>query len=187
MNPKIDGMAVSAFVLILFLGVILGTDVATTSPQPIASSSELSPIKNGSSSSGPERFAAPYTSYTLTQGPHGSSYGHMAVDLAAGEGTHILSPITGRITGSYTDVYGNPTLVIENKVYQVTLMHGKYTAALGQSVTLGEVVGSESNLGYTTDMAGNPCWERPGCGAHTHLNVFDKRLGMNVNPLDLLP
>jgi murein DD-endopeptidase MepM/ murein hydrolase activator NlpD len=187
MNPKIDGMAVSALVFILFLGVILGTDVATTSPQRTANTTKLSPAKTASSPSKPASFTAPYTSYTLTQGPHGAAYGHMAVDLAAGQGTDILSPINGRITDKYTDVYGNPTLVIDNKVYQVTLMHGEYTAAVGQSVTLGEVIGSESNLGYTTDLAGNPCWERPGCGSHTHLNVFDKRLGANVNPLDLLP
>jgi hypothetical protein len=46
-------------------------------------------------------------------------------------------------------------------------------------------VGVESNLGYTTDMAGVPCWGRD-CGYHTHLNVFDKRIGGNVNPLELL-
>ena len=187
MNPKIDSMAVSALLFILFLGVVLGTGAATTSPQRSANAAELAPADNKTSPSDPASFAAPYTSYTLTQGPHGASYGHMAIDLATGQSTDILSPITGRITGDYVDVYGNPTLVIENKVYQVTLMHGIYTARLGQSVIQGEVIGSESNRGYTTDMAGNPCWERPGCGSHTHLNVFDKRIGMNVNPLDLLP
>jgi hypothetical protein len=52
-------------------------------------------------------------------------------------------------------------------------------------VEMGQIVGNESNIGYTTDWQGNPCAGRD-CGYHTHLNVFDKRLGENVNPLDLI-
>lgn len=130
-------------------------------------------------------FAAPYKKYTLTQGPHGYSYGHMAIDIAAGEGAAILSPINGKVTDRYIDQYGNPTLVIENKNYRVTMLHGDYTVDVGDGVKLGQKVGKESNQGYTTDMAGVPCAGR-NCGYHTHLNVFDKRVGANVNPLDLI-
>lgn len=134
----------------------------------------------------PESFAAPYAEYWVTQGPHGQSYGHMAVDIAAGEGAPILSPIAGQVTRKYTDGYGNPVLVIENDVYRVTLLHGIYSAQPGEPVSQGDVVGEESNIGYTTDMQGRLCAGRD-CGYHTHLNVFDKRAGANVNPLDLLP
>ena len=135
----------------------------------------------------PLSFAAPYTNYALTQGPHGQSYGHLAIDLAAGRGTPVLSPINGVITGNYTDQYGNTTLVIENEVYRVLLLHGDYFLQVGNEVKLGDQVGTESNHGYTTDMAGNRCFGREYCGNHTHLNVFDKRTGANANPLDLIP
>jgi murein DD-endopeptidase MepM/ murein hydrolase activator NlpD len=171
------------------LGISLISDIATASTPNTASASALMPAETEAISDpiDPTAFGAPYLSYVITQGPHGSSYGHMAVDLAAGEGETILSPINGAVAENYIDEYGNPTLIIENEVYRVTLMHGNYSFSVGQSVALGEVIGSESNQGYTTDMAGNLCWGRAGCGFHTHLNVFDKRLGTNVNPLDLLP
>lgn len=186
MNPKIDGLAVVGLALMLFLGASLLADAATAAPgaafTPTPVPQEVTPTPDNST-----RFAAPYSSYVVTQGVHGESYGHMAVDLAAKGDPTILSPISGLVSGLFTDDYGNPTLVIENELYQVSLLHGQYFVTLGQSVALGEPIGHESNLGYTTDLAGNPCWGRAGCGFHTHLNVFDKRLGMNVNPLDLLP
>jgi murein DD-endopeptidase MepM/ murein hydrolase activator NlpD len=129
--------------------------------------------------------AAPYNTYTLTQGVHGAAYGHMAIDIAAGEGATIHSPIHGVVSELYIDAYGNPTLVIENEVYKVMMLHGDYSVSVGQQVELGQAVGVESNLGYTTDMAGVPCWGRD-CGYHTHLNIYDKRIGGNVNPLELI-
>lgn len=134
---------------------------------------------------GPATIIVPYDSYVLTQGLHGFSYGHMAIDLKAGKGAMIKSPIEGTVSALYIDEIGNPTLVIENEYYQVTLMHGEYTVTVGESLKLGQPVGTESNLGNTKDWAGNSCRGRD-CGYHTHLNVFDKRLGMNVSPLDLL-
>ena len=128
---------------------------------------------------------APYDQYTLTQGPHGFSYGHMAIDIAAGQGAVIKSPIQGYVAALFTDQYGNPTLVIENDIYQVTMLHGKYKVAVGDQIELGQMVGRESNLGYTTDMMGRSCRGRD-CGYHTHLNIFDKRVGSNINPLSLI-
>jgi murein DD-endopeptidase MepM/ murein hydrolase activator NlpD len=132
-------------------------------------------------------FVAPYANYTLTQGLHGQSYGHLAIDLAAGRGTPVLSPINGVVTANSTDQYGNTTLVIENDLYRVLILHGDYTAQVGAEVRIGDQVGTESNHGYTTDMAGNRCYGREWCGNHTHLNIFDKKAGANVNPLDLIP
>jgi murein DD-endopeptidase MepM/ murein hydrolase activator NlpD len=130
-------------------------------------------------------IAAPYAHYILTQGPHGASYGHMAIDITAGKGATIGSPITGVVTGLYTDGLGNSVLVIENDQYRVTLLHGVYTVIVGQALTLGQAVGSESNIGNTRDFEGNSCAGRD-CGYHTHLNIYDKRLGANVNPLLVL-
>jgi len=130
-------------------------------------------------------FIAPYKSYILTQGAHGFSYGHMAIDITAGDGTEIVAPINGRVTQLYIDEYANTVLVIENEQYQVTLMHGNYTVGIGDALQQGQPIGTESNNGYTMDASGNLCYQRE-CGYHTHLNVFDKLLGININPLDLL-
>jgi murein DD-endopeptidase MepM/ murein hydrolase activator NlpD len=131
-------------------------------------------------------IAAPYEEYIVTQGLHGQSYGHLAIDIAAGKGATILSPINGVVTQRYIDQWGNPTIVIENDYYQVTMLHGLYTADVGTPLRLGQPVGIESNVGYTMDMFGRLCTNRD-CGYHTHLNIFDKRLGTNVDPLSLIP
>ncbi len=39
-----------------------------------------------------ELVAAPYSQYTLTQGVHGASYGHAAIDLSAGKGEPVTLP-----------------------------------------------------------------------------------------------
>ena len=127
----------------------------------------------------------PYDEYILTQGPHGQSYGHYAIDIFAGNGSTINSPIHGRVTQLFTDGIGNPTLVIENEAYIVTMLHGRYDVQVGQEVALGDPLGTESNLGNTRDMNGRSCRGRD-CGYHTHLNVYDKQARSNVNPLDLL-
>jgi len=84
----------------------------------------------------------PYDTFTLTQGPHGMSYGHMAIDLTGGKGATIYSPLNGVVTQLYIDEYGNPTLVIENAHYQVILMHGVYTVKVGENITIGQPVGT---------------------------------------------
>lgn len=129
---------------------------------------------------------APYTDYRITQGLHGQSYGHLAIDIAAGRGEPIYSPINGRVSERYIDEYNNPTLVIENDIYIVTLLHGDYSVEEGDEIEIGQQIGQESNHGYTKDMMGNLCYEREYCGNHTHLNIYDKRVQANVNPLDLI-
>ncbi|GAP09543.1 membrane protein related to metalloendopeptidases [Bellilinea caldifistulae] len=128
---------------------------------------------------------APYDEYILTQGPHGQSYGHFAIDLTAGKGAPILAPINGTVTALYIDQYGNTTLILENEVWQVLMLHGDYVVEVGQNLQIGETVGYESNHGYTVDWRGQSCRNRD-CGYHTHLNIFDKRIGQNINPLDVL-
>lgn len=133
----------------------------------------------------PTTIIAPYDEYILTQGIHGLSYGHMAIDIAAGKGAAIKSPINGVVSEHYFDAIGNPTLVIENERYEVTLLHGVYTVRLGDNLQVGDQIGTESNLGNTRDMQGNSCRGRD-CGYHTHLNVFDKKLGSNIDPRNVI-
>ena len=204
LTPGVDGLTLAAILFMAFVGLVLINDLIApqsgTTPvkeivrdqgaaEPVVAEPTSQEIGSGREStprlSGDRAFAAPYKEYTLTQGLHGFSYGHAAIDIAAGKGATILSPINAEVTGLYIDQYGNPTLVIENSIYQVTLMHGEYTVHVGEKLEIGQSVGVESNLGYTTDMAGRPCNGR-NCGYHTHLNVFDKRTGTNVDPLELI-
>lgn len=194
-GPPMDiivlGAAVVVIVfLVLGLGRLVGSSGKVAAPSP-SSDQEQAPAPPAARAAPPlemgtaDAFVMPYTDYILTQGPHGLSYGHYAIDLAAGKGEPVLSPINGRVSELYVDGVGNPTLVIENERYIVTMLHGDYTAELGQEVAIGEQLGTESNRGNTRDMAGNSCRNRD-CGYHTHLNVYDKQASQNVNPLDLL-
>jgi murein DD-endopeptidase MepM/ murein hydrolase activator NlpD len=182
-TPYPVGGCLSGFMMIPLAVIAMSTVVffalskITMTPRAAA----VEPGKGGN----PEIFVSPYDSYTLTQGPHGFSYGHMAIDIAAGKGSTIYSPIHGKITEMFTDGLGNPVLVIENEIFRVTMLHGVYTVHVGQNIKPGQPVGTESNLGNTTDMQGRSCRNR-NCGYHTHLNVFDKRSGTNINPLNLL-
>jgi murein DD-endopeptidase MepM/ murein hydrolase activator NlpD len=128
---------------------------------------------------------APYDHYELTQGLHGFSYGHMAIDLSAGDGAPIKAPIGGVVTGLFVDNLGNTTLILENEHYRVTMLHGIYSVVFGEMVELGQQIGVESNQGNTYDALGRSCRGRD-CGYHTHLNIYDKQLGANVDPLGLI-
>ncbi len=133
----------------------------------------------------PNAWADPYDAYIVTQGPHGMSYGHYAVDITAGKGETIKSPINGIIGSLFVDQYGNTTLIIENDRYRVLMLHGNYSVHVGQVVAIGDPVGVEWNNGYTLDANGQLCAGRD-CGYHTHLNVFDKSIGQNIDPFTLL-
>ncbi|MCK4899671.1 MAG: hypothetical protein KAS38_12885 [Anaerolineales bacterium] len=174
-----DALTLVAIVLIVFMISKVLIDKTRSTPE---------------TSQAPESFievvdhyaiAVPYDNYVITQGPHGESYGHLAIDLAAGENSIIKSPINGEVSDLFVDEYGNPTLVIANEIYEVTMLHGEYSVMIGDKINLGQPVGYESNLGYTTDMQGRSCKNR-NCGFHTHLNIFDKQLNTNVNPIEIL-
>lgn len=188
------GLTIAALALLFFLGFQLLEDLfsvstvsaseieppAISNPVPVT---ELPPIPTAPGSV--ERqgvFRSLYDSYVVTQGLHGYSYGHMAVDIAAGKGAKIRSPINGIVSDRYTDSYGNTTLILENQRFRVTLLHGDYLVNPGESVEMGQLIGTESNHGYTTDLTGRSCAGRD-CGYHTHLNLFDKKLGQNIDPM----
>lgn len=122
-----------------------------------------------------------YERAAQTQGPHGQSYGHYAIDMAAGAGTPVYSPTDGRATMS-SDALGNTVLTIENDCYIVTMLHGDWNVA--GHVKRGQIVGVEGNNGNTMSY-GRLCHGRDGCGDHTHISVYDKRSRSNVDPRQL--
>ncbi len=188
-SERVDGFGILALAFLLFLGFQIFTDQNVA--QPVLAMEEANLVTADSfiiQTPEPIDYSVigqPYEDYQLTQGPHGFSYGHSAIDISAGEGAEILSPIYGTVTANYTDELGNPTLILENEVWQLTLMHGDYIVNAGDSVSMGQSIGYESNLGNTIDVLGRSCRGRK-CGYHTHLNIYDKRLGTNINPLDVL-
>ena len=164
---------------------------ATTAAEAQAALPQTAPAADPAAADALARDTAisvPYDTYFLTQGLHGESYGHLAIDIAAGNGSTIYSIINGTVTGTGYDQWNNTFIQIENDVYTVLYMHGVYGWAVGDAVTAGQVIGTESNIGYTLDSYGNVCgYTGRDCGYHTHLNVFDKRLGLNIDPLTLIP
>jgi murein DD-endopeptidase MepM/ murein hydrolase activator NlpD len=187
-NTPVDSMAVfgGLFFLLLLFNLLADPQTELASAEGNRTSETVnSPNLADSPADDPELFAMPYTSYVITQGLHGQSYGHLAIDLTGGKGAAVLSPINGEVTAFYIDQWNNTTLVIENQRYQVTLLHGLYEVQVGDEVNQGERIGSESNQGYTVDFQGRLCAGRD-CGYHTHLNVYDKLLGENVNPLEIV-
>lgn len=204
---QVDSMAIVSVAFLLFMLFSIVQDAQSSRPAQVAvasGSEEMVPagaqpavVQNGAVENLPDgsqgtdlnemdidALAAPYESYAVTQGPHGFSYGHAAIDLSAGKGAVILSPINGIVTQLFIDDLGNTTLVIENDHYQVIILHGIYTVAVGDAVKLGQPVGQESNQGNTVDALGNSCRGRD-CGYHIHLNIYDKIMGVNINPLQL--
>ncbi len=152
---------------------------AAPAPDPDQAGPEADPVWHTT-------IAMPYDEYFLTQGTHGESYGHLAVDIAAGNGAVIKSIINGTVSGLGYDQWGNTYVQIDNDAFSVLYLHGAYLVAIGDKVVAGQQIGTESNIGYTLDMAGNLCTNRD-CGYHTHLNIFDKRVGANIDPLTIIP
>lgn len=184
-----NSISLVALVILAFLLFNLFNDRTTASATPVdptlAATAPAEEAQPTPTPPDPLAIRAPYDDYTLTQGPHGQSYGHYAIDLAAGKGATVLSPINGSVSAHYIDEYGNTTLIIENDIWQVLMLHGNYSVEVGQAVSIGQPVGQESNNGYTVDWRGQSCRGRD-CGYHTHLNIYDKRIGSNVDPLELI-
>lgn len=117
-----------------------------------------------------------------------------AIDLGVGEkNTPLYSPISGVVTFSgidRIDAWNNTILTIENSFYTVLMLHGNYSLRPGTVVKKGDFIGTEGNNGYVLTGEGVLCSSIPylsNCGYHTHINVWDKRLGFSVNILDLVP
>lgn len=204
---RIDSMTIVAAALLAFMGFNVLSDrgvfaappaaqgVVEPTVEPAAAPSQETPETAGTGQGGAQEAPAaeieadaiawPYEAFAVTQGPHGFSYGHMAVDITAGKEAPIHSPINGMVSALFIDEWGNPSLIIENARYKIEMLHGNFSVHTGEMVSLGQPVGTESNQGNTVDAAGRSCRGRD-CGYHTHLNVFDKQLGANVNPFEAI-
>jgi hypothetical protein len=97
-TPHIDGIALAGLFLIVFLisNAVFGkSEPSVTAAKAAADIAPLAEVQEPPSELDASDFAAPYDSYVLTQGPHGFSYGHAAIDLSGGKGSTIRSPING--------------------------------------------------------------------------------------------
>lgn len=110
--------------------------------------------------------------YDVTQGLHGQSYGHCAIDVSAGLGSPVYSPINGTVTQKYVDGYNNPVIRIENSKFEVELLHGIWTVDKGQKVVISQKIGTEASIGNST-------------GPHTHFHALQKGRQC-VDPRDLV-
>lgn len=125
-------------------------------------------------------FTLPYVTYGITGGIHGDGWyvngqkNSLAVDIGAGVGTPLLSPIVGGVvvdTGIDPYLgYNNTYIIIENTCWKVFLLHGIYTAPVGTTLSLGEQFGTEASIGNSS-------------GPHTHLSLYDKINARWVNPI----
>lgn len=136
---------------------------------------------------GPDAFRLPYDEgeYSITQGEHD---GNRSVDLKAGHGAEVKSPINGVVTEIFTDGLGNTAVRIKNQRYTVTILHGDYHVEVGDELKIGEPIGTESNNGNTrgtVDGVVIQCNNRPGCGDHTHITVFDNEENVFLNAFNL--
>lgn len=130
-------------------------------------------VLNAGQSDGDKNTWGPiYRTGRITQGIHGQSYGHYAIDIAAGYGQPIFAPCNCCISERFIDGYNNPVLVLSNNRWRVTLLHGDYFGQVGDCYQVGEAVGTEAGHGYST-------------GPHTHISVFDRARGQNVDPREL--
>jgi hypothetical protein len=206
-SGRLDGLALVglAFFAFMILNVLkdqgylsFGFDQGILAAESKVSPSQVKPASKAESEStlgnllpsaesiDSDTIAPPYKHYMLTQGPHDIEYSQLAIDIYSGKGAPILSPINGWVANLFIDERGNSSLVLENYRYVVDLLHGLYTVKIGDQVKIGQPVGQESNQGNTFDPWGVSCRGRD-CGYHTHINVYDKMIGANLNPLDLFP
>ncbi len=185
---RVNGLWLAGMIMLFFFGAVLLNDrlsgaSAAQLPEPAATALPAvapEPVPTAD----PAAVRYPYDEFILTQGPHGQSYGQLAIDLTAGNGAPILSPISGTVTALYIDEYNNTTLVLDNEIWQVLLLHGDYSVQPGQAVSIGQVIGSESNHGYTLDC-GATC-ATAATAATIRTSSYSINAGQNVNPLEVL-
>lgn len=110
----------------------------------------------------------------LTQDVHGCSYGLPGVDISSDNSTAILqSPLTGYVT-TYTDVWYNSTIRIENNEWIVWLLHPRSYLIEEGEVNQGDAIGVMGAVGIAT-------------GPHVHYTIYDKINETFIDPSLFLP
>lgn len=118
--------------------------------------------------------------FTWPAGNHylsGNDYwsGHLAIDIAAGEGAQVYAADSGVVvfSGWATGGYGYMIMIDHGNGYQTLYGHlSSISASCGQSVGRGQTIGYSGNTGNST-------------GAHLHFEV--RYQGGFVNPWYVLP
>lgn len=110
----------------------------------------------------------------LTQDVHGCSYSLPGIDITSSNRRAILrAPMEGNVT-TYTDVWQNTTIRIENDEWVVWLLHPRSYLVEEGKVTRGQPVGVMGSVGYST-------------GPHVHYTVYDKIREQFVDPSLFVP
>lgn len=110
----------------------------------------------------------------LTQDVHGCSYSLPGIDITSSNQRAILrAPMSGHVT-TYTDVWQNSTIRIENDEWIVWLLHPRSYIVQEGDVTRGQPVGVMGSVGYST-------------GPHVHYTIFDKVREQFVDPSLFVP
>jgi len=118
-------------------------------------------------------FIWPAENHTLSGNDYWS--GHLAIDIAAGEGAAVYAADSGVVVfaGGAFGGYGNMIMIDHGNGYQTLYAHLSSTRAYcGQSVSQGQYIGSSGSTGNST-------------GAHLHFEV--RYLGGFVSPWFVLP
>lgn len=110
----------------------------------------------------------------LTQDVHGCSYSLPGIDITSSNRRAILrAPMEGNVT-TYTDVWQNTTIRIENDEWVVWLLHPRSYLVEEGEVSRGQPVGVMGSVGYST-------------GPHVHYAVYDKIREQFVDPSLFVP
>lgn len=118
-------------------------------------------------------FIWPADNHTLSGNDYWS--GHLAIDIAAGEGAHIYASDSGVVVfaGSAFGGYGNMVVIDHGNGYQTLYAHlSSVGAHCGQSALQGQYIGTAGSTGNST-------------GPHLHFEI--RYLGGFINPWYVLP
>lgn len=118
-------------------------------------------------------FIWPADNHTLSGNDYWS--GHLAIDIAAGEGAAVYAADSGVVvfSGSALGGYGNMIMIDHGNGYQTLYAHlSSVSASCGSSVYQGQYIASAGNTGRST-------------GPHLHFEV--RYLGGFVSPWFVLP
>ena len=118
-------------------------------------------------------FIWPASNHTLSGNDYWS--GHLAIDIAAGEGAAIYAADNGVVvfSGPATGGYGNMIMIDHGNGYQTLYAHlSQVSVGCGRSVQQGQTIGIAGSTGKST-------------GPHLHFEV--RYLGGFVNPWFVLP
>jgi len=118
-------------------------------------------------------FIWPASNHTLSGNDYWS--GHLAIDIAAGEGAAIYAADNGVVvfSGPAAGGYGNMVMIDHGNGYQTLYAHlSQVSVGCGRSVQQGQTIGIAGSTGKST-------------GPHLHFEV--RYLGGFVNPWFVLP